>query len=202
MSTTGPPRSSGLCPTGPAPARGRLARRSPRRPAGRPRGGATGRQGFPWPRLTVPAPPTPGRRSGATFVLASIRMTKSRPPPCHARDRVERVFEIARQGGKAARPRADGRSLQGAPAHMPRGHRGDQDDVGRAGLAQDLARSRVDAGDPAQSARDRVRWAARYHRAGQEDEQGAQGLRDQVPGRHQAVSCGLRKCRKLRLIFP
>jgi len=28
-------------------------------------------------------------------------MTKRRPPPCHARDRVERVFEIARQGGKA-----------------------------------------------------------------------------------------------------
>ena len=28
-------------------------------------------------------------------------MTKRRPPPCHARGRVEKVFEIARQGGKA-----------------------------------------------------------------------------------------------------
>ena len=28
-------------------------------------------------------------------------MTKRRPPPCHARGRVERVFEIAGQGGKA-----------------------------------------------------------------------------------------------------
>ena len=29
------------------------------------------------------------------------RMAKGRLPPCHARDRVEKVFEIARQGGKA-----------------------------------------------------------------------------------------------------
>ncbi len=28
-------------------------------------------------------------------------MTKRRPPPCHARGRVEKVFEIARQGGRA-----------------------------------------------------------------------------------------------------
>ena len=28
-------------------------------------------------------------------------MTKRRPPPCHARGRVEKVFEIAGQGGKA-----------------------------------------------------------------------------------------------------
>ena len=40
--------------------------------------------------------------SRGVFVLAGTRrMTKRRPPPCHARDRVERVFEIAKQGGKA-----------------------------------------------------------------------------------------------------
>ena len=37
------------------------------------------------------------------FVLAGTRrMAKGKLlPPCHARDRIEKVFEIARQGGKA-----------------------------------------------------------------------------------------------------
>ena len=35
------------------------------------------------------------------MLAGTRRMTKRRPPPCHARGRVERVFEIARQGGKA-----------------------------------------------------------------------------------------------------
>ena len=40
--------------------------------------------------------------SRGVFVLAGTRrMTKRRPPPCHARGRVEKVFEIAGQGGKA-----------------------------------------------------------------------------------------------------
>ena len=162
--------------------------------------------------------------SRGMFVLAGTRrIARGRPLPlCHARGRVERVFEIARQGGRAlpvcvrsevlsgtwslshsgpARLRAERGDPRGAPAHVPRGHRGDQDDVGRAGLAQDLAHGRVDAGDPARAARDRVRRAAGHHRAREEDERGARDLRDQVPGHHRAASCGLRKCRGLRLVL-
>ena len=135
--------------------------------------------------------PAPGGWPGGS----GSPLPRPRPRREGLRDR-----QAGRQG--PARLRPDGGDPRGAPARVPRGHCGGQDDVGRAGLAQDLARGRVDAGDPARAARDRVRWAARYHRVGQEDERGAQGLWDQVPGRHQAVSCGLRKCRKLRLIFP
>ena len=43
-----------------------------------------------------------GPQVGGVFVPAGTRrMAKGRLPPCHARDRVEKVFEIARQGGKA-----------------------------------------------------------------------------------------------------
>ena len=44
---------------------------------------------------------------------------------------------------------------------MPtQGHRRDQGDAGHAGLAQDLACGRVDAGDPVRAARRGVRRAA------------------------------------------
>ena len=142
--------------------------------------------------------------SRGVFVLAGTRRIARGKllPLCYTRDRVEKVFEIAKQGGKALPVcvRSEG-TLGGAPAHVPRGHRGDQDDVGRAGLAQDLARGRVDAGDPARAARDGARRAAGHHRAREEDERGARGLRDQVPGHHRAASCGLRKCRELRLVL-
>ena len=106
-----------------------------------------------------------------------------------------------RQAGRQgpARLRPDGGDPRGAPARVPRGHCGGQDDVGRAGLAQDLARGRVDARGPARATRDRARRAAGHHRAREEDERGARGLRDQVPGHHQAASCEPRKCRELRL---
>ena len=139
------------------------------------------------------------------FALAGTRrMARGKLLPLYyTRDRVEKVFEIAKQGGRVLPARVlfwRGDFLQ-APPDVPRGHRGDQDDVGRAGLAQDLARGRVDAGDPARAARDRARRAAGHHRAREEDERGARDLRDQVPGHHRAASCGLRKCRELRLVL-
>ena len=131
--------------------------------------------------------------SRGVFVLASTRRIARGKllPLCYTRDRIEKVFEIAKQGGKALPVcvRSEG-TLGGAPAHVPRGHRGDQDDVGRAGLARDLARGRVDTGDPARAARDRARRAAGHHRAREEDERDARGLRDQVPGHHRAAVVG------------
>ena len=100
-----------------------------------------------------------------------------------------------RQAGRTrpARRRADRGELLGTPVRVARGHCGGQGDVERAGLAQDLARSRVDARNPARAARDRIRWAARHHRAGQEDERGSRSIRDQVPRHRQAASHGLKE---------
>ena len=139
--------------------------------------------------------------SRGAFVPVGTRGTTKGAAPRHARGRVEKVFEIAKQGGRVLPARVlfwRGDFLQ-APPDVPRGHRGDQDDVGRAGLVQDLACDRVDAGDPARAVRDRVQWAADHHRAREEDERGARSLRDQGPGHHRAASCGLRKCRELRV---
>ena len=142
--------------------------------------------------------------SRGVFVLAGTRrIARGRllPPLPRPRPRREglRDCQAGRQG--PARLRAERGDPRGAPAHVPRGHCGDQDDAGRAGLAQDLARGRVDTGDPARAARDGARRAAGHHRAREEDERGARGLRDQVPGHHRAASCGLRKCRELRLVL-
>ena len=131
--------------------------------------------------------------SRGMFVLAGTRRIargKLLPPLPRPKPRREglRDRQAGRQG--PARLRAERGDPRGAPAHVPRGHRGDQDDVGRAGLARDLARGRVDTGDPARAARDRARRAAGHHRAREEDERDARGLRDQVPGHHRAAVVG------------
>ena len=107
-----------------------------------------------------------------------------------------------RQAGRTrpARRRADRGELLGTPVRVARGHCGGQGDVERAGLAQDLARSRVDARNPARAARDRIRWAARHHRAGQEDERGSHrafGIR--CPDTVRLPVMDLRKYREVRL---
>ena len=114
--------------------------------------------------------------------------------PYHARDRVERVFEIARRGGKALPVCVQTEETLGGrlPVCLVV--------TAAARMMSDLARGRVDARGPARATRDRARRAAGHHRAREEDERGARGLRDQVPGHHQAASCEPRKCRELRLI--
>ena len=170
---------------------GSVMRRSPGRDATRraAEGGPSGAEAHgpvaPGACLRSPAPGGWPGGSGSP-------LPRPRPRREGLRDR-----QAGRQG--PARLRPDGGDPRGAPARVPRGHCGGQDDVGRAGLAQDLARGRVDARGPARATRDRARRAAGHHRARAEDERGARGLRDQVPGHHQAASCEPRKCRELRL---
>ena len=114
--------------------------------------------------------PAPGGWPGGS----GSPLPRPRPRREGLRDR-----QAGRQG--PARLRPDGGDPRGAPARVPRGHCGGQDDVGRAGLAQDLARSRVDARGPARATRDRAPRAAGHHRAREEDERGARAFGIRCP---------------------